>query len=214
MQTQHGENGSLFAAEAVRMSRRAAAVTILSYINGTFQATGHEGRRMSDPFQNVDGAGTDFIDAMAAALEKRAAEPVISDMVYGYLDRIDFPTEGLHVEVGAGNGAITRLIAERARSGHVIGTDLSKGLIEIAKKTHSDVDNLAFQEADGTELPFKDASVDNVVMHTVLSHVPDPGALVAEAVRVLKPCGRLVVCDVDFEKTSLGNARVRSSKTS
>lgn len=57
---------------------------------------------------------------------------------------------------------------------------------------------------DGSALRFADGSVDNVVMHTVLSHVPDPTLLLTESGRVLKSGGRVVVCDADFEKSSLG----------
>ena len=52
-------------------------------------------------------------------------------------------------------------------------------------------------------LPLEDASVDAAIMHTVLTHVTDPAALISEACRVLKPGGALVICDAGFSKATL-----------
>ena len=49
-------------------------------------------------------------------------------------------------------------------------------------------------------------SFDLAVLHTVLSHVTDPAAMLSEAFRVLRPGGTLVVCDGDFSKASLAVA--------
>ncbi|MCP4331988.1 MAG: methyltransferase domain-containing protein, partial [Gammaproteobacteria bacterium] len=65
--------------------------------------------------------------------------------------------------------------------------------------------NIDFETGNGSSLRFEDNSINNIVMHTVLSHIPEPLELLTEALRVLKPGGRLVVCDADFEKSSLGN---------
>ena len=48
-------------------------------------------------------------------------------------------------------------------------------------------------------LPLADAAFDRVLCHNVLEVLPDPGALVAEAVRVLRPGGRLVLAHSDFD---------------
>ncbi|HYV67862.1 MAG TPA: class I SAM-dependent methyltransferase, partial [Myxococcales bacterium] len=47
-------------------------------------------------------------------------------------------------------------------------------------------------EAGAEKLPFEDSSFDTAVATLVLCTVPDPGAAVAEARRVLKPGGRLL----------------------
>jgi len=46
---------------------------------------------------------------------------------------------------------------------------------------------------DGSEIPFGDGAFDTVLSNQVLEHVPDPRALWAEMVRVLRPGGRLIV---------------------
>ena len=72
---------------------------------------------MSDPFQDVDAAGADFVANVVKVLETRAAEPVMVEIVEAYLDHADFPEGGLHIEIGAGSGAVTRRIAARAGNG-------------------------------------------------------------------------------------------------
>ena len=47
--------------------------------------------------------------------------------------------------------------------------------------------------------------MDAITMHTLLSHVPDPSAVLAEAARVLKPRGRLIVFDADHDGTTYGH---------
>jgi arsenite methyltransferase len=94
---------------------------------------------------------------------------------------------------------------KRARNGYVISTDPSPGLVAAGGKLGVEIPNLSFEVADGAALRFEDNSIDTVLFHRVLSHVPDPSILLAEAGRVLRPGGTLVVCDADFEKTSLSN---------
>jgi arsenite methyltransferase len=160
---------------------------------------------MSDPFQDVQAHGAEFVDAVVQALEARAAEPIMQEIIADYLDDLHYPKDGLHVEIGAGSGAISRKLARRARNGQVIATDPSEGLIAAAADLARDIDNMSCEVGDGAALRFDDDSVDTVILHTVLSHVPDPSVLLDEAARVLKPGGLLVICDADFEKTSLSS---------
>jgi SAM-dependent methyltransferase len=50
-----------------------------------------------------------------------------------------------------------------------------------------------------TPLPLADASADRVLCHDVLECLPDPDALVAEAARILRPGGRLVLAHTDYD---------------
>lgn len=160
---------------------------------------------MADPFQDVDSVSPELLKIMVGALESRAVEADMVPIVDRYLDQLSWTPGGTHVEIGAGTGPITRMMALRAKDGLVIGIDPSDGLIKEAKKLAHGIENLQFEVGDGASLRFNDSSVNSVVMHTVLSHVPEPSQLLIEACRILKPGGRLVVCDADFEKSSLGN---------
>lgn len=160
---------------------------------------------MADPFQDVDAAGADFIKAFADSMDARQSDPTMEQIVATYLGALSFGPETLTVEVGAGAGAVSRRIAAKAAPGKVTGFEPSKGFVAEARARAAGLGNLTFEVADGGALPLDDGSADHLIMHTVLTHVPDPMVLIAEARRVLKPGGRLVVCDADFSKATLGN---------
>lgn len=160
---------------------------------------------MADPFQNVDAAGAEFIKVFADSMEDRQNDPIMEDIVAAYLAKLEFAKDSLTVEVGAGAGAVTRRIAAAAAPQQVIGFEPSKGFVAEASARAAGVGNLRFEVADGTDLPLQDASADHLILHTVLTHVTEPAALLREAVRVLKPGGTLVICDADFSKASLSS---------
>lgn len=160
---------------------------------------------MADPFQNVDAAGDEFISAFADSMDERQSDPTMEKIVSEYLGKLEFAQGSLTVEVGCGAGAVMRRIAEKASLGRVIGFEPSVGFVKEAKSRVGGYDNVEFEVADGASLPLSDGAVDNLIMHTVLTHVEDPVPLLTEAKRVLRSGGYLVVCDADFSKASLGN---------
>ncbi|ASJ73518.1 methyltransferase domain-containing protein [Granulosicoccus antarcticus] len=160
---------------------------------------------MTDPFQDVDSTDSEFVAIVVAALESRAAEDHMIPIVEQYLDRLNWLDGATHIEVGAGTGPIARRMAARANSGRIIAIDPSEKLIVSARELADDLSNIEFEVGDGSALRFAAGSIDSVVMHTVLSHVPEPKILLIEAMRVLKAGGKLVICDADFEKSFLGN---------
>lgn len=160
---------------------------------------------MPDPFQNVDAAGEDFIVAFADAMDLRQAEPAMERIVATYLGQLSFRPGGLTVEVGAGAGAVSRRIAQAAAPAEVVGFEPSEGFVREARARAAGIDNLRFEIADGATLPLEDGTADAVILHTVLTHVPEPRRLLEEARRVLRPGGTLVVCDADFSKATMAN---------
>lgn len=160
---------------------------------------------VADPFQDVDAAGEEFISAFADSMDERQSDPTMEKIVSRYLGKIEFGDDSLTVEVGCGAGAVTRRIAEKANPGRVIGFEPSKGFVNEARARVGAYDNVSFEVAGGASLPLDDGAVDNLILHTVLTHVTDPELLLTEAMRVIRPGGRLVVCDADFSKASLGN---------
>lgn len=88
--------------------------------------------------------------------------------------------EGRVLDVGAGDGYITKKIQEKGCQ--VVGLEISEKRIKNAKEKY----NLDFIKGDANNLPFKDESFDTVVVSEVLEHLDNPGQGLKEAIRVAK----------------------------
>lgn len=80
-----------------------------------------------------------------------------------------------------------------ARSGaRVVALDFSPGMIVEGRRRHP---NIEFIEGDAEKLPFGDDEFDAVTISFGLRNVEHPQVALAEMYRVLKPSGRLVICE-------------------
>lgn len=93
------------------------------------------------------------------------------------------------LEIATGPGLLARHVAFAVHS--MIATDYSPGMIAEAKKG-SCPDNLTFEVADATALPYADNSFDAVLIANALHVMPAPEKALAEINRVLKPDGILI----------------------
>ncbi len=104
------------------------------------------------------------------------------------------------LDVGCGTGAITRGIAEAvAPNGRSVGIDLHAGLIEEARRLHSNVPGLSFETDDVYNLPFHDM-FDIVTAARVLQWLASPLSALRSMVAATKPGGRVMVLDYNHEK--------------
>ncbi len=94
-------------------------------------------------------------------------------------------TAGLRIlDVGCGTGQSLRIYRERA--GLYVGIDLSLGALRLAAGRFGEA---SWMQADALRLPFRSGSFDVVAFSSVLHHIGDRGAALAEARRVLSPGG-------------------------
>ena len=107
------------------------------------------------------------------------------------------------VDLGAGEGMISQLLAERAKK--VICVDSSKSMVrlgtDLAKR--KGLANLEYKLGDIEKVPLAAKSVDLALMSQSLHHAQKPEVALSEAFRVLKPGGQLIVIDLkkhQFEK--------------
>ena len=157
---------------------------------------------MPDVYLTINEADPALLAQIAQGLEVRAALPQQVEILETYLGDIEFP-DGAHVlDVGCGTGAQSRTLIKQSGVREVVGADQAKFLIERARELGAGFDGLTFVEAPGDDLPFEPGSFDVVVAHTVLTHVGDPAAVLAELFRVLRPGGTLAICDGDFSTMS------------
>ena len=158
---------------------------------------------MSDVYATIASADHEVQQLLASVLERRASDPQQQGMLNDYLADIKFPPGADVLDAGCGTGAVSRVLARYHRIGRVVGVDPSPVFLAIARKLAADLDNLSFIEGDCRSLPHGDGSFDAVVFHTTLSHVPGPENALAEAYRVLRPGGLLVLFDGNYTSTSL-----------
>jgi ubiquinone/menaquinone biosynthesis C-methylase UbiE len=95
--------------------------------------------------------------------------------------------------IGVGTGADLEYLPPGV---HAVGVDLSEAMLAKARqKLPIEGCEVALQVGDARALPLGTATFDAVVLNLVLSVVPDPGRCMAEALRVARPGGRIVVFD-------------------
>lgn len=157
---------------------------------------------MPDIYLSIVDADPQFLQDLMASLERRAATPQQGAALEAYLGEIAFP-DGCHVlDVGCGTGAQSRTLARRPGVAEVVGVDQLELFLERARELAADLPNLRFERSDAHTLPFDDESFDVAVLHTVLTHVADAEAVVAEVYRVLKAGGTMAIYDGDFTTMS------------
>jgi len=99
------------------------------------------------------------------------------------------------LDIGTGTGRVLEMAAGHVRS--AVGIDNARPMLEIAR---ANLDRAGFTHcqvrlADMYRLPFPAERFDAVTVNMVLHYAESPAAAVAEAARVLKPGGRLIVVD-------------------
>jgi len=97
------------------------------------------------------------------------------------------------LDIAAGTG--TSSVALTRTGAHVVAADFSEGMIEVGRARHAANANLEFVQADATALPFADEEFDSVTISFGLRNVAEPKKALAEFHRVLKPGGRVVICE-------------------
>jgi ubiquinone/menaquinone biosynthesis C-methylase UbiE len=105
--------------------------------------------------------------------------------------------QGDVLEIGGGSGAMASELLHKFPDVRLTVTDYDPAMVETARGRLQQLgERVTVRQADATQLPFADAAFDAVVSFIMLHHVIDWEAAIAEAIRVLRPGGRLIGYDL------------------
>lgn len=117
------------------------------------------------------------------------------------------------IDIGTGTGRMLTLFAPHAK--RLDGIDLSHRMLTVARANldRADVDNAHIRQGNAASLPFEDKCADLVVIHQVLHFLDEPERVIAEAGRVLKTGGQLLIADfaphrLEFLRSNHGHRRL------
>src|SRR5262252_7338385 len=148
------------------------------------QVAAHWGRR-------APGFDAGFGHSIRTAAERAAWDRILDLALAGR-----GPLEAL--DAGCGTGFLSFELT--ARGHRVTGVDFAPAmLVEARRKASERAVAVHFEEADAEHLPFPPGSFDLAISRHVLWTLPHPDAAVDEWIRVLRPGGRLVVIDGQFD---------------
>lgn len=97
-------------------------------------------------------------------------------------------------DLGCGTGETSAALAPFVKQ--TIAVDRSGEMLQTARRRLKGVPGVDVRRGELEALPIGDGELDAAIMLLVLHHVPDPGAVLSEAARTLKPRGRFVLCDM------------------
>jgi ubiquinone/menaquinone biosynthesis C-methylase UbiE len=141
----------------------------------------------------------DYIHGFSAAEQRRLIDQaeLLAPRVFA---GVDFAGAGSLLEIGCGVGAELKQVARRWPGVQLTGVDLSGPHLQAAAKHLAPelaAGTAALVRGDALALPFRDRCFDRAITIWMLEHVPDPKAVLREALRVLRGDGRLVCTEVD-----------------
>ncbi|MFC9998944.1 class I SAM-dependent methyltransferase [Nocardia sp. NPDC127526] len=134
---------------------------------------GYEGEHWAAHFDRYD------------AVNGGCNQPLLDAAAIGPADRV--------LDIGCGNGQLTRLAARRAASGAATGVDLSGPMLARARERASieGLANVSFEQGDAQVHPFRAASFDAALSRAGIMFFADPVAAFTNVARALRPGGRL-----------------------
>ncbi|MDL4772780.1 class I SAM-dependent methyltransferase [Actinomadura xylanilytica] len=140
-------------------------------------------------------AHSDRFDAVNSGFNER----LLNSAAIGERDRV--------LDVGCGNGQLTRLAARRAPRGRTLGVDLSEPMLTRARDlaVRENVPNVSFERGDAQIHPFEDGGFEVALSRFGIMFFADPVAAFANIGRALVPGGRLAfACMAELDGTDLG----------
>jgi ArsR family transcriptional regulator len=156
-------------------------------------AIDQDARRLARVLANRSATSQQFFASSAGQWDHLREELFGRDFGWQALVGL-LPSNWVVGDLGCGTGALLSALAQSV--GQVIGVDASDEMLAAARARLRSTENVELRRGSLEALPLDDATLDAATMMLVLHHLPAPGAAIAEASRVLKPGGRLLLVDM------------------
>lgn len=103
------------------------------------------------------------------------------------------------IDVGTGTAQIPIALCRASPTTRLVGVDAAESMLAVGRTNVARAgltNRLELKLADAKKLPFADAAFAAVMSNSIVHHIPEPAAVVAEMMRVLRPGGRIFVRDL------------------
>jgi ubiquinone/menaquinone biosynthesis C-methylase UbiE len=103
------------------------------------------------------------------------------------------------LDVGTGTAQIPIELCRQTTSAEVVAIDLADHMLAVGRENvrRAGFENrLRLERRDAKALPYDTASFAAIISNSIIHHIPEPGAVIVEMVRVLQPSGTLLVRDL------------------
>jgi ubiquinone/menaquinone biosynthesis C-methylase UbiE len=141
--------------------------------------------------------------AITSTLEARGKHVLFRQAICDYLDALSLDAHAAVLDLGCGTGIVARAIARRDEvKARITAIDSSPWLIEAAKHFacgEGVAKRIRFLPGEPHWVIGPQAQFDVVILHMLLNRVADPGLVLKEVRRVLRPAGRVVVFDGNYD---------------
>jgi ubiquinone/menaquinone biosynthesis C-methylase UbiE len=169
--------------------------------------SGNPNMEHSNSWSNPSKVGKEDAIQMAAFLEERSRTPDLQAVNQKLCETIAAQPGERLLEVGSGSGILCRMLAPQLQpGGWMVGVDISPEMTAEARRyalSDGISKGIAFETCIAEALPYPTASFDGAIAARLLLHVADPDIILYEMKRVVKPGGRVVVMDWDFETVTV-----------
>src|SRR5579871_5256868 len=186
----HGEAGALARDLVARLPED--DVTLEADKRQAARVLAERARVASESFRRQ---GADWDEMRALDLPAAAVEDAL-------LRLVPEQDAGRLLDIGTGTGRVLELLAHQISQG--IGVDASKAMLALARSrlARADLTHCSVRLADMYRLPLPERTFDIAVLQMVLHYAEDPQGVLAEAARVLRPGGRLLIVDLAHHERS------------
>lgn len=153
----------------------------------------HDARRLKEVLQSRRTKSQEFFATSASEWDR------LRDELFGRTSCVRamfgfFDPDMVIGDLGCGTGQVSAGVAPFVRQ--VIAVDASGEMLQSARRRLQHLDNVVIRRGDLEALPIEEGELDGATLVLVLHHLPQPGTVLHEAARVLKPRGRLVIVDM------------------